>query len=318
MTMTKGTVAILGTRYPHLLIEEEILSGFTLVTGVGGSPDEVIEATRNADVVIAGSRPQFTADVLERMHPRAIIRSGIGVDSVDLDRARSLGFWVVNIPDYGTDAVALHTLTLVLAALRRVTESDRLVKRGEWGFADLRPMRLPESLTAGVVGYGRIGRRVADHLRTVGFGSIIVHDPYVTDTESVSLADLLANADVVTLHAPGPADGSPLLGDEQIDLMKPNSILVNTARGSLIDPSALAKGLAAGSPMVAGLDVFAPEPPDLSPFVGVQDQLILTPHTAWYTEETQADLRAKSAWEARRILQGEEPLNAIVRPEEPS
>ena len=310
-----ATVAILGTRYPDLGIEKEILEGVSLITGGGDSADEIVDLTSDAQIVIAGGRPQFTAQVLGRMRPRAIVRAGIGVDSVDLDAARRLGYWVAYIPDYGTEAVAFHAVSLVLAAMRRIPESDRLVKRGEWGFMDLRPMHLPSVLTVGVVGYGRIGRRVADLLRASGFGSVVVHDPFVPGA-SVGLLELLAQADIVTLHAPGPADGSPLLGANEIAVMKPESVLVNTARGSLVDPAALAGGLSIGRPRIAALDVFSPEPPDLSVFSEVQDQLILTPHSGWYTEQTQADLRAKSAWEARRILEGKEPLNPVVRPEE--
>lgn len=311
------TVALVGTRYPDLSIEREILEGVSIVVGSGDTPHDIVEVTDGVDVVIAGSRPKFTASVLERMTSRAIVRSGIGVDSVDLDHARRLGFWVVNVPDYGTEAVAFHTLSLILGAMRRLPQSDRLVKLGKWGFSELRPMHLPSALTAGVVGHGRIGRRVTEQLQAVGFGAVIGHDPYVTgmDTE---LGDLLEMSDIVTLHAPGPSDGSPLLGPSEIGRMKPGSILVNTARGSLIDAPALAAGMAEGRPRIAALDVFTPEPPNLSVFAAVKDQLILSPHTAWYTEETETELRVKSAWEARRILEGTEPLHPIVRPEEAS
>lgn len=310
-----STVAILGTRYPDLSIEEEILAGVTLVTSDGATADDIVAATADAEVVIAGSRPLFTAEVLDRMKLRAIVRSGIGVDSVDLDRARELGYWVAYVPDYGTEAVAFHTVALILAALRRIPQADRLVKRGEWGFADLRPMHLPTALTVGIVGYGRIGRRVHEHLDGLGFGAVLVHDPFI-EAEWVDLGELLARSDVVTLHAPGPQDGSPLLGATELGCMKPGSLLVNTARGTLVDQRALAAGLAYGTPGYAALDVFAPEPPELLVFAGVEDRLIATPHTAWYTQESQADLRAKSAREALRILNGEAPLHAVVRPEE--
>ncbi len=123
---------------------------------------------------------------------------------------------------------------------------------------------------------------------------------------------------MLSLHVPGPADGSPLLGEDQLAAMKADSVLVNTARGSLIDSDALAAAMAQGAPRIAALDVFAPEPPDLDPYREVMDRLILTPHMAWYTEESQQDLRRKSAEEARRLLQGERPLNPIVTPQEAS
>lgn len=310
-----ATVALLGTRYPDLSIEEETLPGVSIVTGSGDTPDDIVSQTAQADVVIAGGRPRFTADVLDRMTPKAIVRAGIGVDSIDIEAARRNGYTVAFIPDYGTEAVAFHTISLMLAALRHIPALDRLVRSGAWGFADLRPMHLPGAVTLGIIGFGRIGQRVAELARGVGFTDLLIHDPFAP-FEDIELDELLTRSDIVTLHAPGPHDGSALLGHAEIAKMKPGSVVVNTARGSLIDPQALAAGLADGRPRTAALDVFSPEPPDLSPFADVKDHLILTPHTAWYTEESQADLRRKSAQEAWRILNGEKPLNAIVLPEE--
>lgn len=315
-------VAILGTRYPDFAVETEILgSEVTIVSATGASPDEIVETTRGAQVILAGSIPRFDRGVIERLDGcRAIVRSGIGVDSIDLVAAREAGIWVAYVPDYGTEAVAQHTLALALAATRRLGETDRLVKRGDWGFADLRPLHLPGSMTAGVVGYGRIGKRVAELLAAVGFERILAHDPYAhptgTTVEFVGLTDLLSRSDVVCLHAPGPADGRPLLGTAQLACLKPGSVLVNASRGNLVDVEALAVALHGGAPRIAALDVFEPEPPDLAPFDGVVDRLILSPHMAWYTEESQADLRRKSAEEAKRLLAGSPPLHPIVTPEE--
>ena len=256
------------------------------------------------------------------MAPRAIVRAGIGTDSIDLEAARSNGFTIAFIPDYGTDAVAFHTISLALTAMRQIPASDQIVREGGWGFSDLRPMHLPSSLTFGIVGFGRIGRRTAELARGVGFEEFRIHDPF-TDVDDpamtqVSIPELLQQSDVVTLHAPGPQNGTPLLGPAEIEAMRPGSIIVNTARASLIDADALAAGLAAGRPRMAALDVFSPEPPDLSPFRGVENKLILSPHTAWYTEESQVDLRQKSAKEVLRLLNRERPLNAVVLPEEPT
>ena len=315
-------VAILGTRYPDFVIEEGVLAGVDIVAGPGATPDEIVEIAGDADVILIGSLPRFTGEVLHRLTCRALVRSGIGVDNVDLEVARALGYTVAYVPDYGTEAVAQHTLALALAANRRLGEADRLVRQGDWGFASLRPLHLPSALTVGVVGFGRIGRRTAELLHAVGFGRIVVHDAYITPdvdwAEQMSLEELLSVSDLVTLHAPGPQGGGALIGADEIGRMKPGSAIVNTARGSLIDPTALAAGLAVGAPTVAALDVFSPEPPDLSPYEGVIDRMILTPHAAWYTEESQADLRRKSAEEAARMLAGQTPLNAVIQPQEES
>ncbi len=318
-----GRVAVLGLRYPDLDIEEEVLApeGVSIIAAPGADEDEIVAAGSGATVIIAGASPHITRGVLERLPDcRAVIRSGIGVDSVDLAAASDLGIWVVNVPDYGTEAVAQHTLALALAASRRLGEADRIVKGGGWAFSDLRPLHVPAVLTAGVVGFGRIGRRVAILLLSVGFGRLLAHDPFREPdgegVEPVSLERLLTESDLICLHAPAPATGRPLIGSKELGLMKPSSVLVNSSRGALIDDEALAAALAAGAPRVAALDVFSSEPPDLSLFEGVADRLLLSPHMAWYTEESQSDLRRKSAEEARRILRGQAPLNAVVIPKE--
>jgi len=319
--MKEPVVALLGTRYPDLSIEEEVLGDIARITvNTGATATEIVEAAGSARVIVAGSLPRFTAEVLERLSCRAIVRAGIGVDSVDLETAGRLGYVVAYVPDYGTEAVAQHTLALALAATRRLVEADSIVRSGGWGFAELRPLHLPSTMTAGMVGFGRIGRRVADLLLAVGFQRVLAHDAYVTPEgdgiEACGPEEVFSMSDLVTLHAPGPADGRPLVGAAELASMKPGSILINTARGSLVDGDALVEALQAGAPRLAALDVFQPEPPDLSKFAPVLGRMILSPHTGWYTEETQADLRRKSAEEARRIILGEAPRNDAVRPEE--
>jgi D-3-phosphoglycerate dehydrogenase len=312
-------VAILGTRYPDFTIEEEVLAsaGASIVAAPGRDEEEIVAAADGAIVIVAGSQPRFTRSVLERLVTcQGIVRAGVGVDSIDLEAAADLNLWVVSVPDYGTEAVAQHTLALALAATRGLCQADRIVKTGGWGFSGLRPLHSPGALTAGVVGFGRIGRRLAGLLLSVGFGRLLAHDPLSEPdahrVEPASLERLLAESDLVCLHAPAPADGRPLLGTAQLAVMRPNSVLVNTSRGSLIDQEALAAALAAGAPRLAALDVFCNEPPDLAVFETVIDRLLLSPHMAWYTEESEADLRRKSAEEARRILTGVAPLHPVV------
>lgn len=320
--MSGPVVAILGTRYLDFAIEHEVLAplGATFVSGAGSTSDDIVDVAGEADLILAGARPRFDATTQQRLSCRAIVRYGVGVDSVDLEAAASLGRWVVRVPDYGTEAVALHAFTLALAGVRRLGEADRSLRVGGWGFAELRPLALPSSLTAGVVGFGRIGRRVAELFQGAGFGRLLAHDPFVephaAGVEAVSLERVIAESDVLSLHAPGPPDGTPLFDAARFATMRPGSVLVNTARGGLIDSNALVGALTAGRPRLAALDVFSPEPPDLDLFATVIDRMILTPHMAWYTEETEEDLRRKAAAEALRILSGEEPLHPVVRPEE--
>ena len=311
----EAVVALLGTRHPDLDIERSILEpvGARLVTGPGGDPDAIVDVAGGADVIITGSRPRFDAAVLARLRCSRIVRAGVGVDTVDLAAARAHGIGVAYVPDYGTEAVAQHTLALVLAATRRLTVADRTVRAGGWGLDAVRPLHLPGALTAGVVGHGRIGARVAQLLRAVGFGRVLAHDPHAPPdargVEPSDLVDLLATADVVKLHVPGTADGTPLIDATRLALLRPGSVLVNTARGSLVDAPALGAALRRGAPAVAALDVHATEPPDLEVFDGVTDRLLLTPHMAWYAEESATELRRRAAEEARRAVVGEAPLH---------
>ncbi|MGH3329269.1 MAG: NAD(P)-dependent oxidoreductase, partial [Streptomycetales bacterium] len=228
--------------------------------------------------------------------------------------------------DYGTEAVAVHAVTLALAGIRRLREADAVVRQGGWGFAALRPLHLPSAMTAGVIGFGRIGRRTAGLFAALGFRTL-AHDPYVPVTPGgspgapavpASLHDLLAACDLVSLHAPGRPGDPPLLDAAALDAVKAGAVLVNTARGALIDLPALVAGLRRDRPRIAALDVFPAEPVEIADFPpDVADRLILTPHMAWYTEESEADLRTKAAQEAARLLRGEPPRDVVVDPGRP-
>jgi D-3-phosphoglycerate dehydrogenase / 2-oxoglutarate reductase len=318
---TTTTVAILGTRYGDFSIEERAFAGrgVRLRSGEGASADGIVSEAGDAKVILSGGSPQFDAAVIDRLDCLAIVRYGVGVDSVDLDAASRAGMWVSYVPDYGTDAVALHTVSLMLATLRGLIAADALVKSGGWGLKELRPLHLSQALTVGIVGLGRIGRRVAELLNPFSFkllGFDVVVDPASLGLplEPASFEMLLRTSDIVTLHVPGPSDGRPLLGATELGWLKDCSLLVNTARGSLIDQDALIGGLREGRPARAALDVFAPEPPGAA-FESVSERVILTPHMAWYTEESERDLREKAAQEAVRILDGLPPLHIAARPQ---
>ncbi|MGH8892564.1 MAG: C-terminal binding protein [Actinomycetes bacterium] len=323
--MADPVVAVLGTRYTDLSVEEGVLGplGVRLVAGDGGSADAVMAVAAGAEVVLAGSRPRFDAEVVDALASsgcRGIVRYGIGTDSIDLAAAARAGLAVGRVSDYGTEAVAFHAVSLVTALLRRLREADAAVRDGDWGVGGLRPLHLPSRLTAGVVGFGRIGRRMADFLRGLGF-RVVAHDAYAEvptghGVRPVSFDELLGRSDVVTLHVPGSPDGSqPLMDATRLAAMRPGSILVNTSRGSLVDVPALVEALPTLRPAAAGLDVYPHEPPDVSVFEPVADRVLLTPHMAWYTEESELDMRRKAAQEAARVLRREPLREPVVEAE---
>ena len=316
--MTAPLVAILGTRYPDFAIEEAAFAplGATIVSDPGGSPEAISAVAGEADVILAGSAPKFTAEVLAALNCRGIVRYGVGTDSVDLEAARQHGIAVGRVADYGTEAVAFHAVAMACALVRRLPAADRAIRAGGWGFAELRPLHLPSTLTAGVVGFGRIGRQAAAYFRGLGF-TVVAHDEYIdvpgdSGIRDVDLGTLLETADVVSLHAPGDPDAGPMLDAAALATMRPGSVLVNTARGSLIDIPALVEALATGRPAQAALDVHPTEPVDAEVFSGVADRVLFSPHMAWYTDESEEDLRRKAAAEAARLLAGEPLLDPVV------
>lgn len=316
--MVRRVVAILGTRYRDFSIEEAVLGplGVELVSGDGGSPEAILAVAARAEVVLAGSAPRFTADVIADLSARGIVRYGIGTETINIDAARDAGIAVARVSDYGTEAVAFHTVAMALAQVRRLPEADRIVRSGGWGVGGLRPLHLPSTLTAGVIGYGRIGRQVGRHFKGLGF-SVCAFDEYATvpaedAVDAVTLQELLERSDVVSVHAPGDADGTPLLGAGDFARMREGSVLVNTARGSLLDAAALVEALLRGRPARAALDVYSQEPPDTQTYARVADRIMFSPHMAWYTDESETDMRRKAAEEAARLLQGEPLRDPVV------
>lgn len=242
---------------------------------------ELAEALRGVDAIVTGT-DELTGDVIRGAGSlRAILKHGVGLDNVDLEAARERGIVVATTPGAMVDSVADHTIALLLAVVRRVVPAHASVAAGEWrrfGGFDLR------GRTLGLVGFGRIAREVC--VRAQAFGmEVVAHDPFAEPAPGVPLVplnELLGRADVVSLHAALPRGSPPLLGPRELLLLGPEAILVNTARGTLVDEQALAQALREGRIGGAALDVFASEPPAGSPLLGLEN-VVLTPHLGGQT-----------------------------------
>jgi phosphoglycerate dehydrogenase-like enzyme len=248
---------------------------------------EMRELLDGAVAAIVSTDP-FDAELLAACPTlRVIARVGVGVDSIDIAAATRCGVAVTVTPGANESTVADHTIALMLAAVRRICEHDRAVRRGSWNrTGPYTPWTLSGS-TVGIVGYGRIGRLVAKRLR--GFDvEVLVADPAVRSSDGsrvVSLSELLAAANIVSLHVPLSPSTSGLIGREELALMRPDAILVNTARGGVVDEEALLAALLAGELRGAGLDVFAEEPPR-SPQLLELSNVVLSPHNAGLSVES--------------------------------
>jgi D-3-phosphoglycerate dehydrogenase len=246
---------------------------------------------------------------------RLLVRYGVGVDGIDLAAATARGIPVVNVPDYGTDEVANHAVALLLALARKLPRLDRQVRAGGWDVFVVQPVHRLAGRTVGIVGCGRIGRAVARKL--AGFDvRLLVHDPYLAElppgVTPVSLEELLAASDYVTVHCPLTAGTRHLIGRAALARMKPTAVLVNTARGGIVDGAALVEALEAGRLAGAGLDVTEDEPLGPAHALRRLDQVIVTPHAAWYSEEGRSDLKRRVAEETVRVLvHGERPLHCV-------
>ncbi|MDQ6816837.1 MAG: C-terminal binding protein, partial [Actinomycetota bacterium] len=252
---------------------------------------------------------------------RAISRLGIGVDMVDTEAATRFGVAVANTPDYCTEEVALHALALAFSLLRGVVDHDAAVRRGEWDPVGGYPAaRRPSATTIGILGFGRIGSRVAQGALAVGF-DVIVHDlapmhdhVRAIGAKPVELDELLTGSDLITLHAPLTAQTRQILGATAFAQMKRGAFVVNTTRGELVDEPALVAALERGHLGGAALDVFAREP--LSPDSPLRraPRVVLTPHSAWYSPDALRELPRRAAENLVSLLAGKDSP-ALLNPE---
>jgi phosphoglycerate dehydrogenase-like enzyme len=243
---------------------------------------------------------------------RVIARVGVGTDSIDLDAATEAGVAVMITPGGNRETVADHAMAMILAALRRIAEHDRSVRRGEWRRGgELMPWDLHGS-TVGLVGHGQIGRAVARRL--AGFGvRILVSDPAEPAGGGVELRELLRRSDVISLHLPLTARTRHVIGERELALMPRHAVLVNTSRGGLIDEAALALRLAGGQLRAAALDVFEDEPPALEALGRLQN-VLLTPHVGGLSERSVAHMTEQATGHVLDALCGRPRLEALANP----
>ncbi len=301
---------------------ENVLSdaGYRVVRASCSNEQDVLDVATGARALIVQWAP-ITASVIDSLDTCEFIsRIGIGLDMIDLDAATSKGIAVANTPDYCVEEVAAHTAALVLAGTRGLPTLDAGIRRNQWEPIEHAPLaRRPSAMTAVVLGFGRIGRRVARILDSVGF-RVIVSDPYVPLGDigdlgyaTAPLEQALLAADVLTLHVPLTPETRGLIGERELALIPPGSLIVNTCRGGLIDEQALARALLSGHVGGAGLDVFEHEPLSQSSPLRDAPNVILTPHAAWYSPESLADLTVCAAHQTVDFLAGRRP-QAIVNP----
>jgi D-3-phosphoglycerate dehydrogenase / 2-oxoglutarate reductase len=297
------TVLLTDRAWPDDRVEREVLAaaGLRLVTGPAAPADAA-----TIDALVAEHQPaailtcwaEVSATAIESSAALQVIaRMGVGLDNIDVAQATIRGVLVTNVPDYCVEEVSDHAVGLVLAWTRGLVAADREVRAGQWNPAGTRLRRL-STLTCGVVGYGRIGRRTAEKLRALG--------AWVVTSRPSPLDELLATSDVVILHAPLTAATRHLIGARELALMPPGSLLINVSRGGLVDTDAVAASLHAGHLGGAGLDVIESEPAVPARLLE-HPAVVITPHIAFSSDASLAELRRSAAEEVVRVLRGETP-----------
>jgi D-3-phosphoglycerate dehydrogenase len=317
--LEKFKILITDYEFSSLAPEKEIADqlGAELITAQCRTEDEVIEAAREVDGIINQYAP-LSRRVIENLEKcKVISRYGIGVDTIDLVAATEKGIIVGNVTDYCIDEVSDHAFALLISSARKVTELNRAVKQKNWDYKIGVPIFRLRDRILGLVGLGKIPQSLAQKAQAFGI-KVIAYDPYVSTElakelgiELVDLNQLCSQADYISVHAPLMESTRGMISKEQFDLMKKEAFIINTARGPVIDEKALISALQEGKIAGAGLDVVEQEPiPNDSPLLQM-DQVILNPHVAWYSEESQIELKRKTAQNVADVLSGFYPTYLV-------
>ena len=314
----KAKVVLTDYVWESLDVEKKILAGLgELVPMQTKKPEEFLSQAADCDALLNTYAGPITADAMAKMPKcRIIARYGIGVDTIDLDAATQAGIIVTNNPTYCIEEVAEHTLALLLDSARKIAFYDRLVRGGTWAVPPGKPLFRLVGRTLGLVGFGNIARQVA--VRAAAFGMKVIYaDPFVKEGQfnepghKVELDELYREADFVSVHPPLTKDTRGMINDTAFSKMKPGAIVINCARGPVIDTAALVRALDARKIAGCALDTTDPEPlPDPHPLRG-RDNVIINPHVAWYSETAMVGLQAGAPNEVRRVLSGEWPINVV-------
>jgi len=312
---------VLVTDYTWDSLERErtelVNVGGTLVVAQSGVEAELVQLAREADAILTCFAQVTPAVIQAAPKLRVIGRYGIGVDNIAVEEATRRGIPVTNVPAYCLDEVAEHVLALIFCLERGIHRYDRAVRNGDWSLAVGQPIRRIAGRTLGVIGFGKIGRTVAQRAQALGM-RVIVHDPrapagtiLATAGEPTALLELAARADYVTLHVPATPDTERLIDAAFLARMKRDAYLINAARGAVVDQQALTAALRERRIAGAGLDVFTPERLEPEHELLAQPGLLATPHVAFYSEESVAELATLAARNVATVLAGGRAVDTV-------
>jgi len=313
-------VAVTDDRYGSYTEEINVLKeiGAELVILDPENKEEFNKGIVEADALLVNLHP-MTEDLISKLDKcKVISRYGVGYDNVDVDTATKNGIWVARVPDYSIEDVSDQALALLMACVRKIAYKDRMIRNGKWNLHDDQPCHRIKDSVLGLIGYGSISRRF--HEKTIGFGlsKVLVYDPFVDDETIKSnggipadLAMVLNDSDFISIHAPLTETTRGMIGKDQLQLMKKGAILINTSRGPVLNEADVTEALKAGIITGAGLDVFETEPLSLDSPLRKLDNVVLSDHTGWYSEESKEELKTKAALNIVSVLKGGKPVYPV-------
>lgn len=312
-------VVVTDYEFDSLDIEKEELKKIDaiLVAGQCKKEEEIIELAHDAHGIL-NQYTMVTEKVIDSLEKcKVIVRYGIGINTIDVAAATSKGIYVVNVPDYCIEEVAIHAFSLILSLARRVVFMNNKFKVSTCNYISAKPIKRLSTMKLGLLGFGNIARRVTKIAIASGF-TCLSYDPYVSGESmkehgcsKVDLITLLKESDFISIHVPLNKDTHHLIGEEEISMMKSTAYIINTSRGSIIDENALVEALVKNKIAGAALDVVEVEPIERDNPLLKLDNVILTPHVAWYSEEAMIELRVKAVHEIIRVLNGELPKSWV-------
>ena len=316
--MQQLRVGVSDSVFPNLDPAREVLSKIGAELRVAGEPtaEAILGVAADADALLV-TYAKITAEMIRQMKRcRIISRFGIGVDNVDIAAATNAGIVVTKVPDYCMDEVSDHAMALLLSLVRKIPYANSLVHAGRWEMPAVVPIHRLRGSVLGLVGFGRIPQLVAPKAQAFGL-KVVAFDPYIPQevmtragVEKVEFAELVKMSDYISIHSPLLPETHHLFNADVFRKMKPTAYLVNTARGPIVDETALAHALDARQLAGAALDVLSQEPPSDSPLFG-RNNVILTPHTSFYSVESLVELQIKAAEEVVRVMTKQAPRNPV-------
>jgi D-3-phosphoglycerate dehydrogenase len=312
-------VVITDCNHPSIEIERKMLSEINaeLILSNCNTEEDIIKVAKDADGII-NQRVSITRRVIKSLNKcKVIVRYGVGVDNIDIKAATEYGIIVANVPDYCVDEVSSHAIGLILGCARGIILFNSKVKEKRWGFSLAKPLFRTQGKTLGIFGLGRIGSAVAK--KSIGFGlKIIACDPYVskinTKIKMVDFPQLLSESDFISINASLTDETWHSFGEDELRAMKKSAYLINTARGAIVDEKILYNALRERWIAGAGIDVLEKEPPDWDNPLLKLDNVIFTPHSAFYSEESYIELKTRTAKAVLSVLNGKLP-ETIINPQ---